>query len=420
MEHIRADAPMSRASLCGNLEGILRSVRLVQEIVFRRQPPAFSILSTLLEATDHLMSIPLLRDLSSRHAEELCAAVASGEILGRDDQLRLYRRVLYEARRSDLQIDGSESTLLGVLRRELGIAHVEHFLIEYHPDLQEFWRHPDSFNHELHGLVSVGLLFVTDEGGVAMGADVAPLVGQALGIDMSVDAARRLISALSSSDLAEALGRIAARTSGTKEERIERLLSNRVQPRAILRWLSLQALRELARDSGAAAYGSKEELSDRIIAQYAAGSDQVAPPPPEPEPTPEDRTLDERRFGLLFGSLKGAELAQILEALPELRQSGTKEVRSATLWAAQKSETTLLSELKNRDLEEILIRQGLRIGGSKLDRIERLVAYFAGLDPDHVPPTLADAGEASTSQKGAGQPSQGDSGQSDSKQENSA
>jgi hypothetical protein len=380
-EHIRPEAPLSRATLCSNLEGTLRSYRLVQEVVLRRQPPAFSILSTLLEAPDHSLAIMSLRDAVTRHVDELCAHVTSGEILGREDQLQLYRRVLYEARRSDLQIDVSESTLLGVLRRELGIAHVEHFLIEYHSDLQEFWHRPDSFNHELHGLVCIGLLFVS-ETGIVMAADVAPLVRQALGLDMSPEAARRLYGALPSSEIADALARIDVRTSGSKEERVERLLLNRVQPRSVLRRLPLQALRDLARDAGAVAYGNKDDLVERIVTQYAAGSDQALQEVPAAPPILEDRTLDEQKFGLLFASLKGAELTQILWALPDLKQSGTKEVRTKTLWQSHRAESTLLGFLRNRDIEDILSRFELRIGGSKPDRIQRLVDYFAGLDPE--------------------------------------
>jgi ribosomal protein L40E len=59
-----------------------------------------------------------------------------------------------------------------------------------------------------------------------------------------------------------------------------------------------------------------------------------------------------------------------------LRQTGTKETRIRTLWEAHLSESTLLGELTNRQLEEVLQRLGLRISGAKHARIERIVAYF--------------------------------------------
>jgi hypothetical protein len=39
---------------------------------------------------------------------------------------------------------------------------------------------------------------------------------------------------------------------------------------------------------------------------------------------------------------------------------------------------TLLGELMNRQLEDVLHRLGLRIGGSKTERMERLIAHFSG------------------------------------------
>lgn len=380
-EHIRSEEPLSRPTLCSMLEGVLRSVRLVQEIVLRRQPPTLSILCSLLDVPNHTLPRGALREVSVRQAEQVCEAVTSGTILGRDEQLRLYRRVLCEARRSDLQIDESESMILGVLRRELEIAHVEHFLIEHHADLQEFWRHADSFDHELNALVSVGLVFER-ELNVMIASDVAPLIRQALGIDMAAEPTRRLYAALGSSDLVDALERIDARTGGTKDERVDRLLSNWVQPRFVLRPLALDALRELCRAIDAPTSGSKEDLIERLIARYATGSDQAVPSEPPPAPVREERALDERRFKLLFATLKGAELARVLDAFPDLRQSGTKETRGATLWESHRSETTLLSNLTNRDLEDVLLRCRLKLGGSKPERVQRLIEYVAAVDPD--------------------------------------
>lgn len=378
-EHIRSEEHLSRPTLYSMLEGVLRSYRLVQETVFRRQPPAFSILCALIDAPGNAVAANALRDTATSETERLCGLVTSGEILGRDDQLQLYRRVLCETRRSDLQIDESESALLGVLRRELGIAPVEHFLVEHHSDLQEFWRRADSYEHELQAMTSVGLIF-THEGNVVLASDMALLIRQALGIDMQADAARRLYGGLPSADIADALDRIGARTSGTKEERIERLLLNWVQPGFVLRPLSLGALRDLCRETNAPTSGNKDELVERLIARYASGSDQPTPEEPEPAPIREDRALDESRFKLLFGSLTGAELSGILQAFPDLKQSGTKETRAATLWDSHRSEATLLGNLMNREMEGILFRWGLKLGGSKAERIQRLIEHCRGVD----------------------------------------
>jgi hypothetical protein len=70
------------------------------------------------------------------------------------------------------------------------------------------------------------------------------------------------------------------------------------------------------------------------------------------------------------------ELSDILRRQPDLRQRGTKEIRIRTLWEAQLSEVTLLGELMNRQLEDILHRLGLRLSGSKGARIERIIEHF--------------------------------------------
>jgi hypothetical protein len=98
-------------------------------------------------------------------------------------------------------------------------------------------------------------------------------------------------------------------------------------------------------------------------------------PPPPAEP----RRLSEARFGLLFDQLRGHELAGILGEF-DLRRWGTKDVQVSTLWESHRSETTLLACLSNPELDVILRRVDLKTGGSKSDRIERLVEHFAVLD----------------------------------------
>ncbi len=207
--------------------------------------------------------------------------------------------------------------------------------------------------------------------------DLALLVGQALGVEMVPACAARLYSHLSNSELAEALAVVDARASGTKEERIDRLVAHKVQPRAVLRQVSLETLRTICRNVNAAVSGSKEELVERIVAQFAARLDLPVPEAPPRAPVCEVRALEEQRFRALFYALRGSELSEILTAFPELRQSGSKELRAATLWASHRSEATLLLELSNRKLEDILIRLELKIAGSKRERVDRLIHHFA-------------------------------------------
>jgi uncharacterized protein (DUF2267 family) len=381
---------MSRATLCTTLEGILKSFRFVQDFLLDRQPPTFVVLTTLLEAPGHACPNEGFRDRVMSETWRLCELVSAGEILGRDDQLRLYRRVLAEARKNDVDIDPSESAILGVLRHELNISLVEHFLIEHHPDLQEFWRNDQCFLHEINALRSAGLVFGRGSDTV-IAEDVAPVVAQALGIEMSTESARRLYALLPNSDLGDALARTSIKTSGSKEERIERLLMHRVQPRVLVDAMSLAALKDLCRDIGAPLSGSKDEIVERIVEHFAGGRDRLVAAVDVPVVV-EQRVLDESRFLLLFGTLRLAETTAILKEFSDLRQSGTKEIRAKTLWEAQRSEHTLLATLTSRDLEDILLRLELRTSGAKAERIDRIISHFGSLDPaSYIAPVSGEA-----------------------------
>lgn len=376
LEHVRTDKKLARPQLCNFLEGALRSYRFVNDFITNRQPPTFAILTLLLDAPGYELPREGFRDRVMTETRRLADRVDSGDLVARDDQLRLYRRALYEARRNDLDLNSSEAALLALLRRESSIAQVEHFLIEHHQDLREFWDKDDSFAHEKNALRSAGLLFVHDDR-VVIPEEIAPAMWQTLGIDMPTDSARRLFGYLSNGELASALEGAGSRTSGSKEARLERMLLQRIQPRIVLRSVGLSTLKDICRETDASVSGNKDELIERIVAHFAQRKDQREEEPVEP-PRREPRRLDQEHFETLFSVLLHQELTDILRRFPDLRQTGTKEIRIRTLWEAHLSETTLLGELMNRQLEDVLHRLGLRLGGSKNDRIERIINHFAG------------------------------------------
>lgn len=376
LEHVRTDERLPRPQLCNFLEGALRSYRFVNDFVINRQPPTFAMLTLLLDAPGYQLPQSDFQERVMAETRRLAELIDSGELLARHRQLHLYRRALYEARRNDLDLNSSEAALLALLRREVDIAQVEHFLIEHHEDLREFWDREDGFSHEKKALRSAGLLFVVD-GQVVIPEDVAPAIWQTLGIDMPVDSARRLFGYLSNTELAAALEAAGARTSGTKETRLERLLLERIQPRTVLRSVGLSTLKDICRATDASVSGNKEELIERVIAHFAQGKDQREEEPEEPARIQEPRRLNQDQFETLFSALLHQELSDILRRVPDLRQTGTKEIRIRTLWDAHLSEITLLGELMNRQLEDVLHRLGLRLGGSKNVRIERIISHFS-------------------------------------------
>jgi hypothetical protein len=393
-EHVHSQESLARPQVCNFLETTIRSYRFVNDFIINRQPPTFALLALLLDAPEHRLPAAGLPDFVMEETNRIAGLVGAGEILGRDDGLRLYRKVLYEARRNDLDVNSSEAALLAVLRREAGISQVEHFLIEHHPDLREFWERDGAFLHEQNALRSAGLIFAV-EGHIVIADDVAPAVHQTLGIDMPRPSARRLYDYLSSADLANALEQAGARTSGSKEARVERLLTEWIQPRAVLAAVGIGTLKDICRASGAAITGNKEDLIERIIGHFSQGRDQEEEAPASIR-VAEERALDEAAFTSLFSALTGQELTDILRRFPELKQSGAKTVKVATLWEAHLAERTLLGQLMNRDLEEVLQRMGLRMGGSKPERIERIIQDFSGsAAPGSIPPSSLSRSEQS-------------------------
>jgi hypothetical protein len=202
-----------------------------------------------------------------------------------------------------------------------------------------------------------------------------------MGLFLSEDACRRLCGWLSIYELESALQLADLKTSGSKAVKTERLVENFIPPHDVLNNVNLTDIRELARRVGCTVYGSKDELIERLIAHFEAGFDV---PQPEEAPTPaspEARELAEVDFRELFGALRGNELAEILSHFPELRQSGSKETRVSSLWQAQRSEVSLLATLGNRHLEDILERCELKLGGSKSERVRRLINHFQSEAP---------------------------------------
>jgi hypothetical protein len=382
-EHARADDKLSRHQLLETIEGVLRSYRFVQEFLFDRQPPTFGIVTLLLDAPDFAHPTTGFREAVLAETQRICQAIDAEDILKRHDQLRVYRRVLYQARSNDQQVDSSERAILGVLRQELDVSQAEHFLIEHHADLREFWHQDMAFVRELHALRSAGIVFVRDSR-TLIPEDLAPVIRQVLGIDMPRGAARRLFASLAGQDLYEALAAIGAPTSGSKDDRIERLVCHMAQPRPVLRRVGMDTLKRICREVEAPVSGSKDDLVDRIVSWYAAGKDLVPQAEiPEPVGIKEPRRLDEERFALLFDRLRGHQLADILGEF-DLRRWGTKDSQIRTLWEAHRSEATLLSRLSNQELEDILKRANLKLGGAKSERIGRLLDRFATASGDEL------------------------------------
>jgi hypothetical protein len=363
-----------RATRCLNLESELRSAKHLRDSIYNLQPPAFSILQSLLDSADKAVSLAGLRERAVSETIAIAERVTNGGLAARLELSQLYRRVLAEARRSDLTLDASETALLAVLRHELGMYQVEHFLLEHHSDLHQFWNEEHAFLRAMERMRLAGLAFAV-AGKLVLPDDFVPIVRQVLGLEMSTDARRRVVERISGQDAGEILQRAQLRASGSKEERRQRLHENFVPPSSMLGALGIGQLRDLCRDLSIAVSGSKDELVERAVAHFAADRDVATPEVEAPLPAPETKVLSEAQFDVLFSSLRQQDLSDILAAVGSSRLTGTKEQLLRLLRDSRFSEASLLMELSLKQLEHALSKHRLRTAGSKRDKVERLLEH---------------------------------------------
>jgi hypothetical protein len=377
-EHLGGDGVESREDVCANLERELRSPNHVRATVMNLQPPGFCILNHLLDAEDFSVPFASLKEQVMEESLMLAARVSSGDLAGGDRDRDVYRKVLVEARRSDLELDPSEIKLLNILRMSLRIRTVEHFLMEHHEDFHAFWRTDHAFLDVMRTMRGRGLAFMA-EGNLRLPEDLVPTIRQVLGLEGSLGSRKRLFERMVLEDLRRALEGVGLKLGGSKDERVQRLLDHYIQPREALEHVALPELRDICRDANIVHTGAnKDVLVERIAQHFASGWDVRTPPPPPPPPPPEPRELSPEAFTALFESLRSEDLSDMLTGIEASRVTGSKEQKVALLRETRFSEASLLLHLDAKQLEGILAKRRLKLAGSKRDRIARLLADVAG------------------------------------------
>ena len=318
-----------------------------------------------------------LSEESHDHLMQLYEYVRSEESLQTYDH-ELYRRVLGEAWRSNLCVDPSEAGLLAVLRHELHLTPTDHFLTLHHGDLRDLASAIGELGRELTALAELGVLYIREEVALIPGEIEEPL-RTAMGLPLQRQAMVRLLEWFSSKELSDTLGMSGLRLSGDKAQKIQRLVARLISPTVVLQGLGISRLQEIASGVGCSRAGSKDELIDRLVRHFLHGLDVPAPEEPAEELPAEPKLLTERAFLELFSSLSNRDLAGLMEALGDVPISGNKTVRIGNLWISRHSESTLLALLSSRQLQDVLSTLDLKLGGSKSDRIQRLIEHFSHL-----------------------------------------
>jgi hypothetical protein len=362
--------------LSRSVESVLRGGGQVEQTIQSRRPPVMALLRELLEAPGYRAIQADVEKRATTAGKVWMEKVAAGDLVGRDDSCRIYRRLLAAAWKNNLKLDQSETALLGFLRQELRMTAAEHFLVAYHSSVQPFWRAPKSFTVVLDALETHGIVYKLGED-IVLPEEFVPRVRRTIGIYMNRRAERRLLGHLSNADLKSALESHQLRAAGPKETRGERLIEHLTPVPGILEVVHIRDLRTIARKTGAKVSGPKEDVIARLIEHFESGSDlevgatdEVAVAEVEPKAT------GRKSFGSLFEPLTGRRLASICDRRG-LKISGSKEVQLQTLWDSPLSEHSLLRGLKNPEIRDLCRKHDLDHRGSKDEMINRLVSHHS-------------------------------------------
>lgn len=385
-----------------DIEHALGQFTWVDKVILASRPPVASLLLRLADAPEHVLEVEKIRPEVDAEVDGWCRLVTTGELANRiPDRARIYRRVLEAAWHDDEVLDASEIRLLTLLREELGLLRMEHFLLAHHSAIQPLWRHERALEDVVRELAEAGIVYEVHPGRIALPDELVPHVRRSLGVAMSNDAVRRLLMRLDSgSHLRAALEDHDLPTSGSKQERIERIIQNFVPMNRVVDTMHIEDARELARKLGLPVRGAKEELVNRIVDHFSVGGD-IAIEGVEEEEKAEIKQLQEMGFAALFDQLKGHQLQQLLLAF-QLRHSGSKQTKIATLWGSPFSEATLLAKLKNPDLDELLSRSQLVCRGSKAEKVTTLVEAYRSHVSESIQATTDDEEPGASAPDGGG------------------
>ncbi|MCL4514029.1 MAG: hypothetical protein M1379_00290 [Firmicutes bacterium] len=367
-------------ALIQELSEILCSRSYISNVLSLRQPPSYTIVSTLLEQEDYAYDVLSLKPKVLAETGVLLTKAASKSIFQAKKGYDLYLTMLKAAWELDNSVDRSEANLLATLRNELGISYQEHAILEHHPDMAPFWNGANIFERERNYLMAKGIL-LTFEGRYVLSEDMVPFIKDVWGIEMDSADYRRFLSYLTVQQLEAMLKQFNFPSSGDKEIKIGTLIRNFILPSSVMKQLSLEELREIARDTKSRVSGTKDELVANLLSMFDSHADFKQQVVETPREIPiEPKSLEERFFHILFANLSNEDLYDIASRLTGLHLSGTKQKRVDEFWASPYSERTLLLKLPNESLRAFCEKSGIPKNGDKKQLVERLINKYAHFD----------------------------------------
>lgn len=410
-----ANIRLPRSVLEQEIASALSSFSYIADVLAASHPPTYAFLKLLMEAPGHTAYAAHYRDAVMERTDRITDWVSSGEGLPPKKHYGLYRAILLAAWEEENRVDTSEARMLEALRRQLGITMREHLLLEHHPEVRPVWDSPRAYEHARNYLLARGLVLSLDDRYV-LPDEVRVQVRRYWNMELHDADYRRLLGHLTTQDLRGVLEDAGLPVSGSKEERMERIVEGLVAPSATLDSLHINQLKDLARKQGLPVALPKSELISELIGHFdgpeadePSATTEADGHGHQEKPTEHRERSDDHRLREVLGHLSGNQLYEILAGL-RLPRSGSKSERVERLMASESTEPEMLEHLRRRDLARLCRKLGLRVSGPKDELIDRLLITpprdeEAETDEEaltHVPmPTQGESGEAETQEPAA-------------------
>ncbi|MFW6238460.1 MAG: hypothetical protein ACOC5A_04450, partial [Halanaerobiales bacterium] len=235
------------------------------------------ILHILLDENGYILKTDELINKVKQREEKIVEESENEEALKHSDPetLRIYERVLKEAWKWQDCISSHEQNILDVLKEELDLSVYEHRILEsklgYFPQKGNKIHGIQKIRDALKNLQYRGLLarIKDDEKYFVIPGEIAEIMRDILGIELSNDSYLLLLGDLKKTQLQKALQDNSLPKYGTKDEIKERLISTQIKPSTVLSSLTNKELKEFLHSlENVNISGSKKKKITNIISYY--------------------------------------------------------------------------------------------------------------------------------------------------------
>ncbi|MGD9159417.1 MAG: DUF2791 family P-loop domain-containing protein [Desulfobacteraceae bacterium] len=370
-----ANLRLPRTIIVQEIVSALSSLTYIAGALAPSRPPTYAFIKLLLEAPDYILPVEGYQEKVLQTTKEMTTKAKTGKGLSAEKNYQLYINVLKNAWESNNEIDRSEALLLEALRNELSIWTREHLLLEHYPDIRQLWDVNGAYVSARNHLLLTGLA-LTFENNYVLAEEVVLQIRRVWGIDLEKEAYKRLLNGMKNEQLHNALEKTSLQVSGSKEEKIQRLINALVPPSEFLDFLHIDELREYCRQNKIQVSGRKNEVISNIVDYFDQDEDLRTNEEEAVEPLlptePEERELSDRTLTRLFQSLTNDQLYDVL-AQSHLRTSGNKDDKVKRLVESPWSERSMLNCLRRIDLSNLCRKLGIQVSGIKNELSERLI-----------------------------------------------